>query len=237
MLKGKKIVVLGGTSGIGRAVAEQAAAEGARVVVASSSAKKVTEAKGLHAGIEARQLDLRSAPAIQAFFKEVGAFDHLVYTAGEELLMAPLDALDLTKARAFFDIRYWGAVAAIQAAHPHLARDGSIVLSSGTAGRRAPPGFFIGASICGAMEALTRALATELAPIRVNIVTPGFVDTGLWSNVSKDALAKMFADTAAKLPVGRIGKPADIAEHYLSFMRGGYVTGQSLVVDGGGVLV
>ena len=112
-----------------------------------------------------------------------------------------------------------------------------IVLTSGASSRRPHPGFSIGASICGAMEALTRALAVELAPIRVNIVTPGFVDTGLWSNIPREALDKMFAEAAAKLPVGRIGTPDDIAEHYLAFMRGLYVTGQALVVDGGGVLV
>jgi NAD(P)-dependent dehydrogenase (short-subunit alcohol dehydrogenase family) len=87
------------------------------------------------------------------------------------------------------------------------------------------------------MEAVTRTLAVELAPIRVNIVTPGFVDTDLWSNLPGDARAQMFRDAAAKLPAGRIGTPDDVAEHYLSFMRGRYVTGQALVVDGGGVLV
>jgi NAD(P)-dependent dehydrogenase (short-subunit alcohol dehydrogenase family) len=87
------------------------------------------------------------------------------------------------------------------------------------------------------MEAVTRTLAVELAPIRVNVVTPGYVDTELWSNVPADARRQMFRDAAAKLPVGRIGTPADVAEHYLAFMRGRYVTGQALVVDGGGVLV
>lgn len=111
------------------------------------------------------------------------------------------------------------------------------MLTSGTAGRRPPPGFAIGAGICGAMEATARALAVELAPVRVNVVTPGFVDTGLWSNVPEAARARMFADAAARLPVGRIGTAGDVAEHYLAFLRGDYVTGQSIVVDGGGVLV
>jgi NAD(P)-dependent dehydrogenase (short-subunit alcohol dehydrogenase family) len=94
----------------------------------------------------------------------------------------------------------------------------------------------IGAGICAAMDATTQVLAVELKPIRVNIVVPGFVDTGLWSNIPEAARKQMFAEVAAKLPVGRIGKPEDLAEHYLSFMRGRYVTGQSLVVDGGGLL-
>ena len=73
--------------------------------------------------------------------------------------------------------------------------------------------------------------------MRVNVVTPGFVDTGLWSNLPEAARTRMFAEAAAKLPVGRIGTPADVAEHYLAFLRGSYTTGQSIVVDGGGVLV
>ncbi|APR85030.1 short-chain dehydrogenase/reductase SDR [Minicystis rosea] len=236
MLKGKRIVVLGGTAGIGFAVAERAAAEGARAIVASSNRTRVDQAVAKLSGAEGRVLDLRSEDAIRAFFDELGAIDHLVYTAGEELLLSPLAELDLPRARAFFELRYWGALAAVRAAHGHLARDGSIVLTGGTAGRRSPPGFVVGAAICAAMEATTRALAVELAPIRVNIVVPGFVDTGLWSNIPEAARTQMFADAAAKLPVGRIGTPADIAEHYLGFMRGGYVTGQSLVVDGGALV-
>jgi NAD(P)-dependent dehydrogenase (short-subunit alcohol dehydrogenase family) len=237
MLKGKRIVVLGGSAGIGRAVAEQAAREGAKVVVGSSNAARVAAAVADMPGAEGHAVNLRAEPEVKAFFERLGAIDHLVYTAGEELMLAPLDGLDLAKARAFFELRFWGALSAVKAARPHLARDGSIVLTSGTAGLRPHAGFVIGSSICGAMEAVTRTLAVELAPIRVNIVTPGFVDTDLWSNVPEAARRQMFADAAAKLPVGRIGKAADIAEHYLGFLRGAYVTGQSLVVDGGGVLV
>ncbi|HEY3593124.1 MAG TPA: SDR family oxidoreductase, partial [Polyangiaceae bacterium] len=140
--------------------------------------------------------------------------------------------IDLAEAHVFFELRYWGALAAIRAAHPVLAHNGSIVLTSVAAAHRPHPGFVIGASICSAMEAATRTLAVELAPIRVNIVTPGFVDTDLWSNVPPAAKERMFRETAAKLPVGRIGTPEDVAEHYLSFVRGAYVTGQSLIVDG-----
>ena len=93
------------------------------------------------------------------------------------------------------------------------------------------------ASVLGAMEAVTRTLAVELSPIRVNIVTPGVLDTELWSNLGEAAKDEMFRQFAAKLPVGRVGTAEDVAEHYLSFMRGMYVTGQSLVVDGGGLLV
>jgi NAD(P)-dependent dehydrogenase (short-subunit alcohol dehydrogenase family) len=234
MLNGKRIVVLGGTAGIGLAVAEQAARE----VVASSQKARVDAAlRRLPPGTEGHTVDLRAEPAVRALFARVGALDHLVYTAGEELLLAPIADLDLARARAFFELRYWGALTAVKAARPHLAHDGSIVLTSGAASHRPPPGFAIGASICGAIEALTRALAVELAPIRVNVVTPGFVDTAMWSTMPPGAREQMFRDTAARLPAGRIGAPSDVAEHYAAFMHGRYVTGQALVVDGGGVLV
>jgi NAD(P)-dependent dehydrogenase (short-subunit alcohol dehydrogenase family) len=242
MLNGKRIVILGGSAGIGLAVAKHAVGEGADVVIASHDAARVARAVA-EIGATAtghttgHMIDLRSQPAVRALFEKLGPIDHLVYTAGEELLIAPLADLDLAAARSFFDLRYWGALAAIQAAKPHLARDGSIVLTSGSAGHRPHAGFVIGASICSAMEAVTRTLAVELAPIRVNIVTPGYVDTELWANVPADAKAQMFREAAARLPVGRIGTADDIAEHYVSFMRGRYVTGQALVVDGGGVLV
>jgi NAD(P)-dependent dehydrogenase (short-subunit alcohol dehydrogenase family) len=238
MLNDKRIVILGGTAGIGLGVARGAVRGGARVIVASHDPARVDRAVAeLGPRAEGHALDLRSPAAVRALFARLGAIDHLVYTAGEELLLSRLAEIDLATARQFFELRYWGALGAIQAATPHLARDGSIVLTSGASGRRPFAGFAIGASICAAMEAVARTLAVELAPIRVNVVTPGFVDTPLWSNIPAASREQMFRDAAAKLPVGRIGTPDDVAEHYLAFMRGGYTTGQAIVVDGGGVLV
>jgi len=237
MLKGTTVVVLGGSAGIGLAVAEAAAKDGARVIIASSNPSRVDAAVARIPGAHGHAVDLRSEPAVRALFERIGAHDHLVYTAGEELMLAPVSELDLQKARQFFELRYWGALSAIRIARPLLRKNGSVVLTSGLASRRPHPGFAIGASICGAMEALTRALAVELAPLRVNIVTPGFVETELWSNIPLPARQEMFATAAAQLPLKHVGRPEEIAEHYLGFMRGSYVTGQSLVVDGGGALV
>jgi len=237
-MKDKRIVVLGGTAGIGLAVAMQAAREGARVVVASHDRSRVERAVVRIPGAQGQAVDLRSEPAVRALFDTIGGpIANLVYTAGEELLISPLAELNYQTARRFFELRYWGALAAVKAARPHLVRNGSIVLTSGGAAHRPFPGFVIGASICAAMEATARTLAVELAPIRVNVVTPGFVDTDLWSNIPPDARAQMFREAAEKLPVGRVGTAEDIAEHYLAFMRGGYVTGQTLIVDGGHMLV
>jgi NAD(P)-dependent dehydrogenase (short-subunit alcohol dehydrogenase family) len=236
-MQNKRVVVLGGSAGIGLAVAARAARAGARGGQVSHDPKRVEAAVAGIPGAEAHTADLRSESAVRALFDRLGGIDHLVYTAGEELLLSPLSELDLQAARRFFELRYWGALAAVKAARPHLSRDGSIVLTSGGAAHRPFPGFVAGASICAAIEAAARTLAVELAPIRVNVVVPGFVDTPLWSNIPPEPRAQMFREAAAKLPVGRVGTPDDLAEHYLAFMRGAYVTGQTLIVDGGHVLV
>jgi NAD(P)-dependent dehydrogenase (short-subunit alcohol dehydrogenase family) len=236
-MKDARVVVVGGTQGIGLAVARLAAEEGAEAIIASSRRVSVDAALvKLPKGAAGYALDVRDAGSVRAFFERIGAFDHLVYTAGESLLLAPLAEIDLEAARRFFEVRYWGALGTIRAALPHLRRGGSMVLSSGLAGTRPASGLAVIASICGAMEALTRALAVELAPTRVNIVVPGLVDTPLWSAIEPTAREAMFRHAATRLPVQRIGTPDDIAEHYLAFMRGGYTTGQSIVVDGGGAL-
>jgi NAD(P)-dependent dehydrogenase (short-subunit alcohol dehydrogenase family) len=240
MLHNKRVAILGGSRGIGFAVAQGAVREGAHVVIASSKEENVASAVARlpEASATGAAVDLRSMESVSAFFATVGAFDHLVFTAGEPLpLSKPVAEIDLAMARGFFELRYWGAVAAVKAARPQMRDGGSIVLTSGTSARRPPAGFAFAASICGAIESLTRALALEFAPLRVNVVTPGMVATDLWSGVPSDAREQIFRSTAAKLPVGRIGQPADIAEAYLSFMRNPYVTGQSVVVDGGAVLI
>jgi NAD(P)-dependent dehydrogenase (short-subunit alcohol dehydrogenase family) len=237
-LKDKRIIILGGTSGIGMAVAQSAAAEGARVVIASSNSARVSEALAtLPPGAEGGTIDLTNETAIQAFFAEASDFDHLIYTAGESLRLAPLTESDITQARNFFELRYWGAFIVAKYAHSHIRPGGSIVFTSGMAGARPHSGWSVASSICSAMEGLTRALAVELAPLRVNIVSPGVVKTPLWREMTSAARDALYAGEAQRLPVGHVGEPQEIAEGYLYLMRQTYVTGQTLVIDGGGLLV
>src|SRR5262249_27400794 len=159
-----------------------AARQGAVVTVASSRQSSVDRAlTRLPGGSGGRVVDLSDSRAVAALFDELGEFDHLVYSAGEPLTLMPLDTLDLDTARSFFTLRSFGALAAVRAAVPHLRKDGSITLTTGVAKDRPDPGWAVAASICGAMEALTKALAVELAPIRVNVVSPGVVRSPLWS--------------------------------------------------------
>jgi len=237
-LSEKRIVVLGGSSGIGLAVTQQVVARGARAIIASSNADRVKQAVATFDGkAEGHTLDLSNESDIQKFFQKIGDFDHLVFTAGDTLQLNELVATDLTKARHAFELRYWAALAAVKYASPHIRKDGSIVLTTGVAGRRPHKGWTVAASVCGTIEALTRALAVELAPIRVNAVSPGVVRTNLWQSMNANARARLYESVGNSLPVGRVGEPYDIAQAYLFLMQEGFSTGQTVVVDGGTVLV
>lgn len=237
-LSEKRIVVLGGSSGIGFAVAQQVVARGARAIIASSKAERVQQAVATLGGeAEGHTLDLLNEGDVQNFFWKIADFDHLVFTAGDTLQLHELVATDLTRARHAFELRYWAALAAVKYASPHIRKDGSIVLTTGVAGRRPHKGWTVAASVCGTIEALTRALAIELAPIRVNAVSPGIVRTSLWQSMSADEREHLYESVGRALPVGRVGEAYDIAQAYLFLMQEGFSTGQTVVVDGGTVLV
>jgi len=236
--RGSRVVVLGGSSGIGLAVAQQAAAQGADVVVASSNAQRVQSAvAGLGGKGEGRALDLSDEAAIQSFFQKLGDFDHLVFTAGDSLQLSELAGADLKKARQAFELRYWAALAAAKYGSPQIRKGGSIVLTTGIAGQRPKKGWVFGASVCGAVDALTRALAVELAPVRVNAVSPGVVRTNLWQNIDPQERERMYEDLGKTLLVGRVGEAFEIAQAYLFLMQEGFSTGQIVVVHGGTLLV
>jgi NAD(P)-dependent dehydrogenase (short-subunit alcohol dehydrogenase family) len=237
-LQGQRVIVLGGTSGIGLATAESAARQGAVVTVASSRRAGVEHAlTRLPDRCDGHVVDLTDAQAVGRFFDDLGEFSHLVYTAGEPLALMPLDTLDLDAARNFFELRYFGALGAVRAALPYLREDGSITLTTGTAKDRPGPGWAVASSICGAMEALTKALAVELAPIRVNVVSPGFVRSPLWYGMGEEERERMYTDVGAAIPVGRVGEVEDIARAYVFLMTEPFATGTVLTVDGGQVLV
>jgi NAD(P)-dependent dehydrogenase (short-subunit alcohol dehydrogenase family) len=237
-LQDKRVVVLGGSSGIGLAVAEQAASQGASVVIASSNAERVHKAvESIGGAAQGQAVDVSDERAIATFFSKLGAFDHLVFTAGDSLHLYDLAATDLQQARHAFELRYWSALAAVKYGSPHIRKAGSIVLTTGIAGQRPQKGWVIAASVCGTIEALTRALAVELGPIRVNAVSPGIVRTNLWQSMTAAERENLFESVGKSLPVGRIGEAHDIAQAYLFLMQEGFSTGQIVVVDGGTVLV
>ena len=236
--KNKRVVIVGGSSGIGFAVAEEAASQGAEVVIVSSKAERVQESiQSIGGDAQGQAVDVSDEKAVKSFFTNLGAFDHLVFIAGDSLQLHELADTDLKRARRAFELRYWSALATVKYGSPQIRKSGSIVLTTGVAGRRPHSGWVIAASVCGTIEALTRALAIELAPIRVNAVSPGVVRTNLWQTMSSEEREQLFETVGKLLPVGRVGEAHDIAQAYLFLMKEGFSTGQTVVVDGGTVLV
>ncbi|SDD71147.1 NAD(P)-dependent dehydrogenase, short-chain alcohol dehydrogenase family [Dyadobacter soli] len=237
-LKGKKVVILGGSSGLGLATAQAAAAEGANVVIVSSNAARVQNAVAqLPGNAFGMQADLSDESSIQRLFEEIGTLDHLVFTAGESLLLSKIADTEVAMARAFFDLRYWGAFMAVKYAAPRINAGGSIVLTGGIVSARPNAGWSIGASICAAMDGFTRAMAVELAPVRVNLVSPGVIRTNLWSSMAETERDAFYDQVAEALPVRHLGEAEQVAQTYLYLMKQPFVTGQILVTDGGAVLV
>jgi NAD(P)-dependent dehydrogenase (short-subunit alcohol dehydrogenase family) len=234
-LKGKKVVVLGGTSGFGLATAKAAAAEGASVVIVSRSQSNVDKAlKELPQSAEGVSLDVTDEVAVQRFFDAMGGLDHLVYCAGDAL---PSTVTTTEEARSFFEVRFWGMYIAAQAAFPHVRKGGSITLTNGILAQRPWKGWSAVSAVAGAVESLTRGLALDMAPIRVNTVCAGVIKTALWSGMSEADREAMYAERAKSLPVGRVGEGSDVAETFLYLMKSGFTTGQIVVIDGGALIV
>ncbi|WNV86892.1 SDR family oxidoreductase [Umezawaea sp. Da 62-37] len=228
-----RVVVLGGTSGIGLAVALAAARTGAHVVVGSRSAKSVGH---LPATATALPVDVTSSESLRSFFAEVGRFDHLVYTAGDALVRAAIADYDPERARRFFDIRLFHALDSMRAALSTLSPTGSITLTSGAAAYRGGAGRLLGSAVSGAVNSAVRSLAVELAPVRVNAVAPTVVRTPLWSGMAEEDRERMFALVGGGTLLGRVAEPEDVAKAYLHLMDQDYTTGTVSLVDGGAVL-
>jgi NAD(P)-dependent dehydrogenase (short-subunit alcohol dehydrogenase family) len=237
-LTNKRVVIIGGTSGIGLATAHAAVDAGAEVVIASSRQSSIDAALGeLSVGTIGRALDVLDTAAVEAFFDEIGAFDHLAYTAGESLRLMPVDGMDLDQARGFFQVRFFGALNAVSVASKHLRPGGSITLTSGAARTRPGAGWSVASSVCGATTSLAGALAVELAPLRVNVVEPGVVRSPLWGAMSLEDQQAMYAQQAGFLPASRVGEVEDVAQAFLYAMTQTFMTGTSIPVDGGALLV
>ena len=230
-LNGKTIIVIGGSSGIGAAVARQAVARGAHVVLAGRRLSSTVEN-----GVRSEQVDVTDAASLQRLFETVGPFDHLVYTAGPAVQAKALIETDLNLAQDNFNVKLWGSLRAVQSALPFLAERGSITLTSGQLGRKTVAGQFIKTGINAATEALGKQLAKELAPRRVNVVSPGVIDTEAYAGLSDEQRLAMFAKAGGALPVGRVGQAEEVAAGYVLAMENGFITGSVIDVDGGGLL-
>lgn len=234
-LTNQHIVIIGGSSGIGRAVAEGALAEGARVTIGSSRQQTIDTALENLSGATGHVIDVKDDASVAQFFGQTGEINHLVFTAGDwdGPRRGSLESLDIPAAQSVFGVRFWGALRVIKQAQPHMHASGSIAVTNGMIAHNPTKGSFVSTAMAGAIEHLTRALAVELQPIRVNCVCPGLIRTDVWNSIPADQREERLASMTARLPLPRAGKPEETAEAYLYLMRGGYTTGQVLMVDGG----
>jgi len=233
MLAGQKVVVVGGSSGIGLATAELAKREGAEVVIASRNAERLKAAAD-KIGATAIPADVSNDESVASLFRACGPVDHVVVTAAQ-LRSGPFKSVAMEDVRATFDGKFWGAWRCARAAE--IRAGGSLTLVSGFLSLRPRTGSAIVSCANGALESLTRALALELAPARVNCVSPGIIDTPIRAAMPEAARKDMLAKTAAGLPVGRVGLAEDIALQIHAFMRNGFATGSIVYLEGGGLVV
>jgi len=233
-LDNARILVVGGGSGIGFAVAEAARAEGADVMIASTNAERLTAAVARLGGATSAVLDLTEEGAVAAFFAASGRFDHVVSTAGDwgKARRGPFAEMNLDDAAALFGVRFWGAAKLAKHAAAALAPGGSLTLTSGMSAFMPQKGSVMATAMAGSVAHLVQGLAVELAPVRVNGVFPGGVATEIFAGLH-DAVRAAEEARFASQPLPRIARPAEVAEAYLYAMKCSYLTGQILQVDGG----
>jgi len=230
-------LVVGGTSGIGLATARQLAARGARTHIAGRSRERLGDIATTDPGLIGHQVDGADRDGIAAVAASIGRIDALILTLSSSLGAGTLADLDLAVLRQAFDGKFWAHLTTVQATLPHLAADASITFVSAISARTGLAGTFGLAAVNGAVEALVRPLAVELAPRRVNAVSPGLVDTPWWGGLPADARQAYFDQAAAALPVRHVATADEVAEVVVLAATNRNLTGTVLEADGGARLI
>jgi NAD(P)-dependent dehydrogenase (short-subunit alcohol dehydrogenase family) len=236
-LQSKRVLVIGGGSGIGFAVAQAAVAEGADVTIASTDPARLNTAAGRLGGAATACLDVTDERAVLAYFEAAANFDHIAFTAGDwgSSRRASFADIDIAAAQSLFRVRFWGAVTVAKYGARRLPPGGSLTLTGGMSAHRPQKGSAIATAMAGSVEHLTLGLAVELAPIRVNAVCPGAIKTEVWDRFPEHLReAELVRIRRQLLP--RMGEAEEAAAAYLYLMCGGYTTGQVIFVEGGSAL-
>ena len=231
-LQDQSVLVIGRPSGIARAIVLAARGEGAQVIVAGRDPQKLREAYPDDAGVRAETVDVTDDDAIAALAAHVGRLDHLVTTASARArgLLKDLDRDSLLQS---FNTKVIGPVMLAKHFAPIITEGGSFTLFSGVAAFKPAVGYLGVAITNGAADFLTRSLTLELAPIRVNAISPGVIDTGIWDALGDEGKREYFEHFRTHNPARRIGTVEDIADAVLFAMTNPFLTGVTLRVDGG----
>jgi len=237
MLSNQRIIIIGGSSGIGLETARQAIVLGAEVIIASRSEQKLRQAQEkIGSRAKTYVLDTTEERQVKDFFGMIGRFDHLVVSAAETSGGSFLNS-DASQARQLFDNKFWGQYYAAKYGAPNVNDNGSITLFSGVVAYKPMVGSAALGAVNAAVSNLGLTLALELAPIRVNVVSPGIIETPARSRMAEEARKQFYDTIASKLPVQRVGTAEDVAQSVLYLIRNSFVTGTVLHADGGHRLV
>ncbi|MGL5925683.1 SDR family oxidoreductase [Chroococcidiopsis sp.] len=231
------VVVIGGTAGMGLATAQTLSREEYRVVISGRSQATIDKALSQIAGnCTGFPLDFTDSSSVASFFEQVGSFDHLALVGSGQTAWGSFRDLKLPDLKVAFDQKFYGFFLCTQAALSKIRSDGSIVFVIGGTSRSAIPGTTGVAAVNGAIQAMAFTMAKELAPLRINILSPGLVDTPVYDWMTSEQKADFFKQLAGDSPVGRVGKPDEIAQAVSFLIENGFTTGAILDVDGGGRL-
>ncbi len=236
-LSGKSVLIVGGSSGIGRAIAGAARSSGAHVHIAGRDKARLEETAAELGVNAAGTLDATNESSVRKFATKIDDIDHLVLTVSTSAaglgVTVDMAQMDLAAAQTFFQGKFWAQYQIAQAVLPRLASDGSITFTSGVAVRRSLPGHTVVAANNAAIEAAARQLAKEIAPVRVNTISPGLTATRAYDHMKPQKRAEFFSHVTANQPVSRPGTPEEIAQAYLFAMTASYLTGTIIDIDGG----
>jgi NAD(P)-dependent dehydrogenase (short-subunit alcohol dehydrogenase family) len=232
-LLGQTVVMIGGSSGIGLATAREVRSAGGDVILTGRNPDRLAEAAAQAQPLSTAAFDATDHDALEAFFEQLDApVDHVMVSAGGSYY-APLAELDFARARREMDEHLWLAFEVARQARNRVRAGGTLIFMSGTGARHAAVGLGVASAITAAMPAVTANLALELAPIRVNLIAPGFVDTALSARLLGDALDARRTQLRESLPIGRVVGPADVAALAVHLMTNTALTGATYDIDGG----
>ncbi|MBV8252679.1 MAG: SDR family oxidoreductase [Chitinophaga sp.] len=231
--EGKKVIVAGGSTGVGLAAARQLHHAKAQVTITGRSKEKLAQAADSVPGIKTVAVDSSDRAALDQFFQEQGPIDHLVVTLSGGKGAGQFSTLPLTDLLEGFEGKFWPQLHTVQAALPHISKNGSITIVTAVSSILGLPGTSGLAAINGSLELMIPAIAKEIKPVRINAVSPGVIDTPWWDFLPQADKQAAFNEYAAQTPAGRVGQPDEVANGILFLAGNNFVTGTVIRIDGG----